>query len=126
VETLKFPDRLFLIDGGISRGSRVFILESKFRYISSKGTITVPSGFPTDGASCPRIIWPLFSPLDSYFGSAVVHDFLYSPLNDRFTRAESDRLFLEAMTASGVDWFTRSAVYGAVRLFGWRFFRVTK
>ena len=122
-EALAFPDRLSLIDGGMSGASRIFIVENSFRFLSSKGTITVPAGFATDGASIPRIFWNIFEPFGAYFHAALIHDFCYSNLDKAFTRREADDLLNEGMRALGVNWFTRQAVYRSVRLFGWRFFK---
>lgn len=118
-----FPDELQIKDAGILRGSRRFKLIAPFAYMSSCGIITVPAGFVTDGASIPRVFWSILDPFGSYFKAAVIHDFLYSPWNIRFDRAESDQLFKEAMYNSGLDWPTREAIYRAVRLFGWRHFK---
>lgn len=118
-----FPDELEFKDAGILRGSRRFKLTAPFAYRSSRGVITVPAGFITDGASIPRIFWPFLDPFGKYFKAAVIHDFLYSPWNIRFNRAESDRLFKEAMFNSGLDWPTRETIYRAVRMFGGRNFR---
>lgn len=85
-----FPDKLRLEDAGMRRGSRVFRLETAFRYISSFGVIAVPADTETDGASVPRAFWSIFDPFGEYFGAAVIHDFLYSPANLEYSRAESD------------------------------------
>jgi hypothetical protein len=118
-----FPDKLKLEDAGMVEGSRVFELLERFRYRSSLGEITVPEGFCTDGATVPRVFWNVFAPYGEYFGAAVVHDFLYSARNRRFTRAQADALFLEAMFNLGVGWFTRGLIYRAVRLGGGRHFK---
>lgn len=103
--------------------SRIFKLTAPFRYWSSIGTIRIPEGFHTDGASVPRIFWNIFSPWGSYFNAALVHDFLYSKDSDAtckvYDRAEADHLFKEAMFNAGVGWVTRQTVYTAVRLGGW-------
>lgn len=113
-----FPDKLRLEDAGMVKGTRVFILETPFRYVSSLGTIEVPSGTPTDGASVPRIFWNIFEPFGEYFGAAVVHDFLYSEGNVKHTRLSADNIFKEAMFNLGVGWLRRGLIYRAVRLFG--------
>lgn len=117
-----FPDTLVFRDAGMIGDSRVFELIERYRYRSSRGEI-VPAGFRTDGATVPRVFWNIFSPIGGYLGAAVVHDFLYSPHNRRFTRAECDRLFLEAMFNLGVGWFTRGLIFRAVRLGGGRHFK---
>jgi hypothetical protein len=118
-----FPDKLKFEDVGMIDGSRVFELIERYRYRSSRGEIVVPVGFRTDGATVPRIFWNVFSPIGGYLGAAVVHDFLYSPHNMRFTRAECDLLFNEAMFNLGVGWLTRGLIYRAVRLGGGRHFK---
>jgi hypothetical protein len=121
-----FPDRLLLEDAGTRNGSRLFRLESAFRYRSSFGVITVPPGFITDGASIPRCFWNILAPFGEYFEAAIIHDYLYSPHNRRFTRAQADAIFKEAMFNVGIGWFTRGLIYRAVRLFGGKLFKGTR
>ena len=73
-------------------------------------TITVPSGFITDLASTPRILWNVIAPFD-VARAAIVHDLLYKairtyrygkgPEEDKelVTKAKkaADRVFLLAM-----------------------------
>ena len=118
-----FPDTLHLSDAGMRRGSRVFRLESRFRYYSSLGLIEVPAGAETDGASVPRAFWSIFEPFGEYFPAAVIHDFLYSPANHEYDRWESDIIFKEAMYNLGVPWRKREPIYHAVRMFGSGSFR---
>lgn len=81
------------------------------------GKITVPKGFYTDFASVPRV--PLAY---LFFGGmahreAVVHDYGYrSDADPEMTREQVDDVFLEAMKERGKSWFTRYAMYWAVRL----------
>lgn len=124
--SLLFPDPIELRDAGVVNGSRTFKLIHYFRYISSYGTITVPTGFCTDGASVPRVFWNIFDPFGEYFPAALIHDYLYSKKsNGHFDvdRATADRLFLEAMFNLGIPWQTRNTIYAAVRGFGWRSFK---
>jgi hypothetical protein len=115
-----FPDQLEFRDAGMRGHSRIFRLTAPFSYISSRGVVVVPAGFDTDGASIPRVFWSILDPFGPYFKAAVIHDWLYSPHNRRFTRAQSDDIFKEAMYNNGLDWFRREAIYRAVRLGGWR------
>jgi hypothetical protein len=124
--SLLFPDPIEIRDAGMHDGSRVFALIKPFRYISSIGTIHVPAGFLTDGASVPRVFWSIFDPFGPYFHAALVHDFLYSrQSSERYDldRAEADEIFKEAMFNIGIGWATRETIYHAVRLFGWRNFK---
>lgn len=118
-----FPDRLILEDAGTVNGSRLFKLEFSFRYLSSLGTVTVPAGFITDGASIPRIFWNILAPFGEYFEAAVIHDYLYSPHNRRFRREQADEIFKEAMFNVGIGWLKRETIYRAVRAFGWTAFK---
>ena len=127
----RFPDSLDdLADAGLRGQSRLFRLKSRFRYHSrNHGTIVVPSGFITDGASIPSLFWPIFAPYGSALRPAIVHDFLYRRQSLTYyahlDRAAADRIFLEAMTDCGMWPLERRAIYRAVRLFGWRSYRKT-
>lgn len=118
-----FPDPMVFHDGGIVRGTRIFRLSRSYRYVSSMGTVTVPAGFPTDGASIPRVFWPVLDPYGPWFPAAIIHDWLYSPGNMTFTRREADLIFKEAMFNLYLDWPRREAIYRAVRLAGARSYR---
>jgi len=121
--TDEFPDVAQFSDAGMRGGSRIFRLTAAFRYHSSVGTIVIPKGFHTDGASVPQIFWNIFSPWGSYFSAALVHDYLYSKDSDESfpvsERKDADKIFKEAMYNAGVGWITRETVYRAVRLGGW-------
>lgn len=119
----RFPDHLILEDAGTVNGSRLFSLESSFRYIGTTDMVTVPAGFVTDGASVPRVFWNILQPFGEYFEAAIIHDYLYSPRNRFITRERADAIFLEAMKEVGVGWLTRRTIYRAVRLFGWTAFK---
>lgn len=121
-----FPDAIQLRDAGMQGGSRIFVLTHYFRYIASVGTITVPVGFRTDGASVPRIFWNLLDPWGPYFPAALVHDYLYSKASTQrghSSRRQADEIFKEAMFNAGVPWPTRETIYRAVRLFGRRSYK---
>ena len=100
---------------------RTWVIRRDFGYDigeeGSKDTIDVPMGFKTDFASVPRLLWSIIPRWGKYGNAAVIHDFLYW-MQDR-TRAESDRVFLEAMLVLNVSFFMRKLIYYAVRLFGW-------
>lgn len=119
----QFPDPLEFREAGHRNGSMLLQLTHSYRFFSSLGTVRVPKGFVTDGASIPRVFWNILSPFGDYFGAAVIHDFLYSKFNKDFSRDEADAIFLEGMTASGVPFLRRTTIYTAVRLFGWTCFR---
>lgn len=78
---------------------------------------TMPEGFVTDYASVPRLPFAYWLAGGLARKAAVVHDWLYR--HGGCTRAEADAVFLEAMAATGQPWFRRSAMWAAVRTFGW-------
>lgn len=121
-----FPDKLHFEEAGYKNDSLLVRIEKDFRYISSKGIITVIKDFVSDGASVPRIFWNLLSPFGKYFKAALIHDWLYSENNTIYTRKESDLIFKEAMFNSGIGWVKRGTIYNAVRLGGWRSFKGKK
>lgn len=84
---------------------------------NSKDVVSVPTGFKTDFASVPRLLWCIFPPDGQYTQSAVLHDFLYSKRERK--RLECDRIFLESMEVLEVSWWRRRTIFRAVRLFGW-------
>ncbi len=96
--------------------------------------ISVPSGFVTDFASSPRLLWPIVSPWGKWGKAAVLHDYLYQnkghwdwrpwgePNHESFIpccREYADYIFLEAMEVLGVAPWRRKLMYWGVRLFGW-------
>lgn len=99
-------------------GRQMWRVDTPLVYYSKKfdREVMVPAGFHTDFASVPR--WPLAHWLtaDCAHAPAVIHDYLYvvCPVN----KATADAIFLEAMEDTGVSWWRRKAMYGAVRLGG--------
>ena len=92
--------------------------------------VVVRSGFVTDFASVPRLLWWLIPSWGKYGKAAVVHDFLYQKrfililLLGKYapytvTRGMADSIFLEAMEVLGVTWWKRTLMYQGVRCFGW-------
>lgn len=83
--------------------------------------ITVPAMFETDLASIPRPFRRFFDVNGKSRRAAVLHDWLYA--GQCLSRADADRLFLDAMAADGVGWAKRWSMYAAVRAAGWRYYR---
>lgn len=90
--------------------------------------IEVPVGFISDGASVPRFLWSWLPPFSKYGQAAVLHDYLVEggevmfaedpkAYEARFkvTRAQADRIFLEAMEVLGVGRLKRYIMYFGVR-----------
>lgn len=80
--------------------------------------IKVPAGFVTDFASVPRLPLAFLVAGDTAHSAAVVHDYLYT--TKPCTKAEADKVFLEAMLASGVAYWRSYLMYEMVALFGWK------
>ena len=137
------PLEIEYIDGRSWRVTQEFdYLED---YDDPNTTIRVPEGFVTDFASIPRVLWTVLPPTGKYGKAAVVHDYLYvvggkvpcgwctterakfphlnedeshCPNTKIYTKADADRIFLEAMEVLGVNWVQRKLMYRAVRWFG--------
>lgn len=96
--------------------------------LRSNGTkvdkIIAPRGFITDLASIPQPFRGVFNVNGLLRAPAVIHDWLYC--SQRYSRAEADAIFLEAMEARGISWVTRYAAYSAVRSFGWIYYSKRK
>lgn len=82
--------------------------------------IEVPAGFVTDFASVPRGFWNLEPPLGDAGKAAVIHDYLYATqgLAGRYSRAQADGIFREALGALGVPAWKRTLLWAAVRVGG--------
>lgn len=101
---------------------------NKITYIDFKGgvarEINVPKGFKTDFASIPRIFYCILTPIGKHTQPAILHDYLYSfGYKEGFSRKDSDRVFLEAMSDCGVNVVTRRLMWLAVRLFAFPFYK---
>lgn len=83
--------------------------------------VTVPAMFETDLASIPAPFRSIFNVNGKSRRAAVLHDWLYA--GQCVTRAEADRIFLDAMAADGVLWTKRWSMYSAVRAFGWMHYK---
>lgn len=75
----------------------------------------VPSGFISDGATVPRIFWPVFPPIGRYLKATLVHDYY---LTQGFRRYQCDRWFRECLIDLGISPWRVSFMYGAVRFYG--------
>lgn len=97
-------------------------LVSPLEYESkANGTFVVPVGFQTDFASVPKLpfVFEYFG--DSGDACAVLHDYLYT--QGSLPRKVCDSIYEEAMNESGINWVKRKAMWLAVRLMGWRYYK---
>ena len=91
-----------------------FELERSFLYIAKDGTkYDIPIGINTDFATIPRGIRWLIPRVGNHGMAAVMHDWLCE--KHIVSRKKADKLFLEAMTISGVGWLKRRVMYFGVR-----------
>lgn len=97
-------------------GTGRFRLVKDLAYHAEGGSVyTVPRGFKTDLASVPRLLWAVYSPHDLYLSASVLHDFFCE--SSFISRKDGDKLFLEAMKHSNVNWWKRHVVFWAVRIY---------
>lgn len=85
------------------------------------GTITMPTGSRTDGASTPAPAWALgLAPFGPYYISCVLHDGCYrgTTIPKIETREEADLILWEAMVSQGVHDTEAKTIYTAVRKYG--------
>lgn len=84
---------------------------------------TIPRGFEWNGASIPAIFWSILRVTPFHHTvrrASLLHDFLYTRTIDRRL---ADTLFLILMREDGANIFQRAAMFMAVRLFGWLFYK---
>jgi len=88
--------------------------------LRTAATIQVPAGFVTDFASVPKLFWNILPPTGAYGKAAVIHDYLYRTggLAGKYTKADCDAIFYDAMGVLGVPNWKRWVMYVAVSLFG--------
>ena len=106
-----------MVPGPILKGSRTYELLEPMCH--DRGV--VPRGFITDGASVPRILWPLFPHDGASFASALIHDWDYQ--HSQSTRKNVDLAFLDNMKECGLAWIHRRLIFRGVRLGGRRTWR---
>ena len=99
-------------------------LTHPFRYVNPPVDLEVPTGFTTDGASIPKIAYPLIgSPWGGrYAKAAVPHDYRY--YTQTIPRRKADKQFIDGMTILGVPWWKKRLMYRVVRLGGWICWRI--
>lgn len=82
--------------------------------------VTVPKGFDTDLASIPFGFRNLFSRAGRLVGPSIPHDYMYQfAAKLKVSRLLADWVLLAGLTAEGLSWWRRWAVFLAVRAGGW-------
>ena len=98
------------------RGGRLDRLVVNYVYVIFGIQIFIPAGFLWDGASIPRILWPLLGSAFGLYGyAAMVHDYLYA--SRMVPRKIADKIFYEIMRKHGVNKFKAWLMYKAVSRF---------
>ena len=120
-----FPRELHFKNAGMIGGRQHITVSRDFTAITSLGTITVPRGTVSDGASIPQLAMSIMGDRFDYLKEAVVHDFLYSPGNTDFSRSEADYILRELMYNVGWPIWKANAFYFAVRVGGWKAYKAT-
>jgi hypothetical protein len=97
-----------------------YYLDGPLHWIPNFGekltAVSVPTGFVTDLASVPSVLWSKYPPIGRYAYAAVIHDYLYWVQTG--TREEADEILRAAMADAKVDSGTVSDFYNALSLFG--------
>jgi len=75
----------------------------------------VPAGFVSDGATVPRIFWPIFPPIGRYLKATLVHDYY---LRQGVARKVCDHRFRDCLLELGITPWRAAIMYGAVRIYG--------
>ena len=110
--------------GAFCESTRRWVLFDDWRCDVGHGkALDVLAGASSDGASIPRLLWPLVGPqyAPDTFPAAFCHDMLY--MSQWCKREYADRLFYEHLRLTGVGIWKAAAMYAAVRAFGgimWR------
>ena len=101
-------------------GNRLWVLTRPFVFSVDDEIFTVPMGFVTDGASVPRLLYSLCSPVSGPFGQgAIVHDFLYSVDGPDIGRLRADLVLYQIGRFRGAGLAESQLVKSGVNLFGW-------
>ena len=110
-----------LVVSPLADGKSWVILED-FRYYvgneDSADLINVLEGFVTDFTSVPRLFWIFIPRWGKYGNAAVIHDWLYWE-QEKKDRKQADDILLEGMNVLNVSAWQKTAIYYAVRWFGW-------
>lgn len=91
--------------------------------LADGSALVVLEGFASDGASIPRLLWPLVGPryAPRTFPAAFAHDALYA--SELLPRRQADDEFRLLLVLTGVSRFAARAYWCGVRAFGWAVWR---
>lgn len=101
-------------------GTKQWQLTRPLFYVTANNrSVVVPVGYRTDLASVPRPVWWLI-PRDDEFARrpSVIHDFIYTHGTAKFTKAEADQVFYDALLEEGMPKPLAWLMFAAVRIGG--------
>lgn len=101
-------------------GTKQWQLTRPLFYVTADNrSVVVPVGYRTDLASVPRPVWWLI-PRDDEFARrpSVIHDFIYTHGTAKFTKAEADQVFYDALLEEGMPKPLAWLMFAAVRIGG--------
>jgi hypothetical protein len=106
-------------EGDYKPGERVWINDEPFQvWLDADTLLQVLPGFESDGASVPRVFFPLCGPYERHtFPAAFAHDALY--LGELVSRHEADRAFYRLLRRGGAAKAKAAVMFSAVVAFGW-------
>ena len=101
-------------------GNRLWVLTQPFIFSVDDEVFVVPRGFVTDGASVPRVMYPICSPVSGPFGQGeIAHDFYYSIDGPDIGRFRADQVLYSMGRLRGAWISEAQLVKSGVNLFGW-------
>ncbi len=126
-EDVTFPDNPCLIPDI----NNTFKLCKPMKVIVDNHKYIIPKDFQTDLASIPRVLWSIYSPLDSKtIIPAILHDYLYQcpktsskyQFPEKLTRKKIDSIFYSSLIDNMVNPIVAYQYWMAVRLGGSSYF----
>jgi hypothetical protein len=98
-------------------GRPKFKTEVPFMVYINRKPFAIPAGVEFDYASVPRWLTNIFPPNHpNWQAASLLHDVAYQ--GELWPREFCDKLFLSAMTRTGVSWLKRHTMWLAVRIGG--------
>lgn len=112
-------------DVRVTDKENIFVLIAPLVYYSELlgQEITVPTGYPTDFASIPRLFQSVIQVNGRHRKAAVIHDYLCTLVDlelkeqtmPNMTQGKADKIFREAMRVLDVEFVESSIMYRMVR-----------
>jgi len=105
-------------------GNRLWALTDSLTFELEGITYTIPRGFVTDGASCPRVLWSICAPVAGPFGlGSIVHDWIYTD-GPNISQYVGDCILYTSGRNRKAGYMRSLAVFYGVHWFGKRNYKV--